>query len=77
MARYIELKKAIKAIKDLPNCPNGYSDTYDKACIIGTLEEVPAADVRAIVEEYCKKEHFQLVSTRICSWKKVNDAEIH
>ena len=32
---------AIKAIKDLPNCPNGYSDTYDKECIIGVLEELP------------------------------------
>ena len=38
----IKRKDAIKAIKDLPNCYNGFSDTYDKACIIGTLEEVPS-----------------------------------
>ena len=37
----ISRRAAIKAIDDLPNCPNGYSDTYDKACIIGVLEEVP------------------------------------
>ena len=49
MPRYIEVKKAIKAIDELPNCYNGYSDTYDKACIIGTLEEVPTADVVEVV----------------------------
>ena len=37
----ISRRAAIKAIDDLPNCYNGYSDTYDKAYIIGTLEEVP------------------------------------
>lgn len=34
---------AIKAIEDLPDCYNGFSDTYDKACIIGVLEELPSA----------------------------------
>ena len=52
MARYIEVEKAIKAIEELPNCYNGYSDTYDKACIIGTLEEVPTSDVVEVVR--CK-----------------------
>ncbi len=52
MAEYISREKAIEAIMDLPNCPNGYSDTYDKACIIGTLEEVPTADVVEVVR--CK-----------------------
>ena len=41
----ISRRAAIQAILDLPNCPNGDSDTYDKQCIIDTLEEVPAADV--------------------------------
>lgn len=35
---------AIKAIEELPNAYNGWSDAYDKAYIIGTLEEVPKAD---------------------------------
>lgn len=52
MADYISRQKAIEAIMDLPNCPNGYSDTYDKECIIGTLEEVPTADVVEVVR--CK-----------------------
>lgn len=37
----ISRQAAIKAVEDLPNCYNGFSDTYDKACIIGVLEEVP------------------------------------
>lgn len=40
----INRRDAIKAIESLPNCYNGYSDTYDKAYIIGTLEEVPSAE---------------------------------
>ena len=40
----ISRRAAIKAIDDLPNCYNGYSDTYDKAFIIGVLEEVPTID---------------------------------
>lgn len=42
--RLIDADDAIRAINDLPNCPNGYSDTYDKACIIGVLEEVPTIE---------------------------------
>ena len=44
MSDLISRRAAIKAIDDLPNCYNGYSDTYDKAYIIGTLEEVPTID---------------------------------
>ena len=45
MTDLISRQAAIKAIDDLPNCYNGYSDTYDKACIIGVLEELPRVDV--------------------------------
>ena len=40
----IRRSDAIKAIEELPNAYNGWSDAYDKAYIIGTLEEVPKAD---------------------------------
>jgi hypothetical protein len=40
----ISRRAAIKTIDDLPNCYNGFSDTYDKACIIGVLEELPTID---------------------------------
>lgn len=39
----INREQAIDAVKDLPNCRNGFSDTYDKACIIGVLEDLPTA----------------------------------
>lgn len=45
MTEYIGRKTLIKAVEDLPNCYNGFSDTYDKACIIGLIEEMPSADV--------------------------------
>ena len=44
MTDLISRRAAIKAIDDLPNCYNGYSETYDKAYIIGTLEELPSAE---------------------------------
>ena len=40
----IRRSDAIKAIDELPNAYNGWSDTYDKAYIISVLEEVPKAD---------------------------------
>lgn len=39
----ISRQAAIKAVECLPNCYNGYSDTYDKSCIIGLLEDLPSA----------------------------------
>ena len=45
MTDYIRREDAIQAIMDLPNCPNGYSDTYDKARIIAELEQLPSAEL--------------------------------
>lgn len=44
MGDLISRQAAIKAIEDLQDCYNGFSDTYDKACIIGVLEELPSID---------------------------------
>ena len=49
----IERQEAIDAINDLPDCPNGYSDTYDKSCIIGVLEELPSAESEIIRYKDC------------------------
>ena len=43
MSDLISRRAAIKAIENLQDCYNGFSDTYDKACIIGVLEERPTA----------------------------------
>lgn len=48
MRDLISRQAAIKAVEELQDCYNGFSDTYDKACIIGVLEEVPAAPVREV-----------------------------
>lgn len=45
MSDLISRQAAIKAIEDLQDCHNGFSDTYDKACIIGVIEEVPPIDL--------------------------------
>lgn len=46
MSRLIDADALIKDVKDLPNCPNGYSGTYDKACIIGLIEDAPTIEER-------------------------------
>lgn len=48
MSDLIDRKAAIKAIEDLQDCYNGFSDTYDKSCIIGVLEEVPSAEPKIV-----------------------------
>lgn len=55
MTDLISRRAAIKAIDDLPNCYNGYSDTYDKAYIIGVLEEVPTIEPKYSGWIPCKK----------------------
>ena len=44
MRDLIKREDAIEAIEELPNAYNGWSDAYDKAYIIGALEELPSAD---------------------------------
>ena len=46
MSKLIYVDKLKKDILDLPNCYNGFSDTFDKACIIGVIEEQPTIEER-------------------------------
>ena len=48
MSRYIEVDHLKKSVEELQNCYNGYSDTYDKSCIIGLIDEEPTADVAPV-----------------------------
>lgn len=50
----IDRQAAIDAIEGLPNCYNGFSDSYDKSYIIGVLEELPSADPEIIRCKDCK-----------------------
>lgn len=54
MSDLISRQDAILAIEDMPNAYNGWSDTYDKACIIGVLEEVPSAKPLVLTCDGCR-----------------------
>ena len=60
--RLIDANKLRKDFLDLPDCYNGFSDTYDKALIIGVIDEQPTVDAVEVVR--CKDcVHNQLPST--------------
>ena len=44
MSGYISRSKLIKDVENLKDCYNGFSDTYDKACIIGLIAEQPSVE---------------------------------
>ena len=39
--RLIDADKLKKEVLGLSDCYNGFSDTYDKACIIGVIDDAP------------------------------------
>ena len=52
MSKLIYADSLRQDILSLPNCYNGFSDTYDKACIIGVIDEQQPVDVVEVVR--CK-----------------------
>ena len=58
MRDLISRQAAIKAILDLQDCYNGFSDTYDKACIVGVLEEIPSAEPTKTCEYWDNESNF-------------------
>ncbi len=44
--RLIDADVLKKDVLDLPNCYNGFSDTFDKACIIGLIDEQSTIEER-------------------------------
>lgn len=53
----ILVEDLIKAINNLPNCPNGHSDVYDKNRIMYMLKTTPSQYVEVDVEEEPIKEN--------------------
>lgn len=47
----ILVEDLIKAINELPNCPNGHSDVYDKNRIMYMAKIIPSRYVELDVEE--------------------------
>lgn len=52
MSDYIDRQAAIDAVNGMPDCPNGFSGTYDKAAIIGILEDVPSVQPNLLNSEW-------------------------
>ena len=50
--KLIDANRLRDAVLDLPNCYNGYSDTYDKSLIIGLIDEQIVVDAVPVVR--CK-----------------------
>lgn len=46
MSKLIYVDRLKKDILALQDCYNGFSDTYDKACIIGVIDEQPTIEER-------------------------------
>lgn len=50
--RLIDADKLKQDVLEWKDCPNGYSDTYDKARIISGIDEAPTIDAVPVVR--CK-----------------------
>ena len=61
MSKLIYADSLRQDILALPNCYNGFSDTYDKACIIGVIDEQQPVDAVEVVR--CKD----------CKYKNLSD----
>ena len=46
MSKLIYVDRLKKDILALQDCYNGFSDTYDKTCIIGVIDEQPTIEER-------------------------------
>lgn len=58
--RLIDADKLRKDVLELPDCPNGYSDTFDKSMILALIDEAPTVDAVKVIR--CKD----------CRWYKTN-----
>lgn len=62
--RLVDANKLKEDVLDLPNCPNEFSDTYDKARILDLVDEQPAVDAVEVVR--CKDCRFYYKDEKWC-----------
>ena len=72
---YIDKDALIKAVEDLHDCYNGFSDTYDKACFIGLIEEQPTADVVSKEEYDMLFEHANILAEEMRKYQNTDVPE--
>ena len=66
MSRLIDADKLRKEVLDLPNCYNGFSDSYDKAMIIDLVDEQPTVDAEPVRHGHWIITGFMAVKCSIC-----------
>ena len=73
----ISRQAAIDAINDLPDCPNGFSDVYDKSCIIGVLEQLPPAQSERLTDDDFEtiRIHLNAQKENLCNQQRWKEAE--
>ncbi|MBR2554936.1 MAG: hypothetical protein IKE94_08775 [Aeriscardovia sp.] len=78
--RLINANKLRTDFLDLPNCYNGFSDTYDKATIIDVVDEQPTVEAIPIkwIKNYASHNsywHFweDDVLKMVAEWEKENE----
>lgn len=74
--RYIDADALKKSVEGLTDCYNGFSDTYDKACIIGLIDEEPTVDAVKVKHGhweiaigYDPKKSFQCSECRLMAYE--------
>lgn len=75
MSKLIYVDRLKKDILDLPNCYNGFSDTYDKACIIGVIDEQPTIEERKWIP--CSERLPENIRPVIVTWKNTDPASYY
>ena len=79
--KVLKLEDVIETIHSLPNAPNGYSDSYDKATILNAIEKIKIHKVelneKPIFEWKFTVSHFytnyQYADSTICYQKTYED----
>ena len=71
--RLIDADKLREDVLDLPNCYNGFSDTYDKAMVIDLVDEQPT--IEAVPTDFHDKCQQLEIQKRLKLEEEFNDAE--
>ena len=76
MSRLIDADSLRQDILALPNCYNGVSDTYDKACIIGVIDEQQPVDAVPVVRcKDCKHWYSDADTGMACEFTNMGQPE--
>lgn len=76
MSRLIDADSLRQDILALPNCYNGFSDTYDKACIIWVIDEQQPVDAVPVVRcKDCKWWYLDADTEMACEYTEMGQPE--